>query len=53
MVFLQPARAVTNVVFDLTQTTHLVATNLNSDTVETVGDRLTSAATNSSPQGRG
>jgi hypothetical protein len=31
------ARAVTNVLFSITQTTNLVATNINSDTIETEG----------------
>ncbi len=34
---LHPARAVTNVFFSPTQTTHLVATNINSDTIQTEG----------------
>lgn len=32
-----PAHAVTNVLFSATQTTNLVATNINSDTIETAG----------------
>lgn len=32
-----PVRAVTNVFFSITQTTNLVATNINSDTIETEG----------------
>lgn len=35
------ARALTNVLFSITQTTNLVATNLNSDTIETEGYRFT------------
>lgn len=33
----QPARAVTNILFSATQTTNLLATNINSDTIETAG----------------
>jgi hypothetical protein len=36
-----PACAVTNVLFSINQTTNLVATNINSDTIETEGYRFT------------
>jgi hypothetical protein len=37
VVFPLQVRAVTNVLFSITQTTNLVATNINSDTIETAG----------------